>query len=270
VEAFVKAILLIFSLLLGVTAALAQDPKQQLNEQMWEAVRRGDAAEVTALLDKGADVNAKFRYGATALFKAAERGHVEVAKILLARGADVTVKDTFYGATAMTWALDNGHIEIVRLLLEKDASSVEDVLQNGVSEGNVALVEMALAKGGAKPETLTAALASVADDKDKAAIADALKKAGAKPPLELDAAVLGSYVGRYKPEQGNELIFTVKDRKLFAMFGNQGPFAMMAIDKTTFRPVEFGGITITFTVEGDKASGLTMKQGPTTTVFKKQ
>jgi len=266
----VKAILLIFSLLLGVTAALAQDPKQQLNEQMWEAVRRGDAAEVTALLDKGADVNAKFRYGATALFKAAERGHVEVAKILLARGADVTVKDTFYGATAMTWALDNGHIEIVRLLLEKDASSVEDVLQNGVSEGNVALVEMALAKGGAKPETLTAALASVADDKDKAAIADALKKAGAKPPLELDAAVLGSYVGRYKPEQGNELIFTVKDRKLFAMFGNQGPFAMMAIDKTTFRPVEFGGITITFTVEGDKASGLTMKQGPTTTVFKKQ
>ena len=265
-----KAILLIFSLLLGVTAALAQDPKQQLNEQMWEAVRRGDAAEVTALLDKGADVNAKFRYGATALFKAAERGHVEVAKILLARGADVTVKDTFYGATAMTWALDNGHIEIVRLLLEKDASSVEDVLQNGVSEGNVALVEMALAKGGAKPETLTAALASVADDKDKAAIADALKKAGAKPPLELDAAVLGSYVGRYKPEQGNELIFTVKDRKLFAMFGNQGPFAMMAIDKTTFRPVEFGGITITFTVEGDKASGLTMKQGPTTTVFKKQ
>jgi ankyrin repeat protein len=270
VEAFVKAILLIFSLLLGVTAALAQDPKQQLNEQMWEAVRRGDAAEVTALLDKGADVNAKFRYGATALFKAAERGHVEVAKILLARGADVTVKDTFYGATAMTWALDNEHIEIVRLLLEKDASSVEDVLQNGVSEGNVALVEMALAKGGAKPETLTAALASVADDKDKAAIADALKKAGAKPPLELDAAVLGSYVGRYKPEQGNELIFTVKDRKLFAMFGNQGPFAMMAIDKTTFRPVEFGGITITFTVEGDKASGLTMKQGPTTTVFKKQ
>jgi len=266
----VKAILLIFSLLLGVTAALAQDPKQQLNEQMWEAVRRGDAAEVTALLDKGADVNAKFRYGATALFKAAERGHVEVAKILLARGADVTVKDTFYGATAMTWALDNEHIEIVRLLLEKDASSVEDVLQNGVSEGNVALVEMALAKGGAKPETLTAALASVADDKDKAAIADALKKAGAKPPLELDAAVLGSYVGRYKPEQGNELIFTVKDRKLFAMFGNQGPFAMMAIDKTTFRPVEFGGITITFTVEGDKASGLTMKQGPTTTVFKKQ
>ena len=60
---------------------------------------------VTALLDKGADVNAKFRYGTTALFKAAERGNTEVVKVLLARGADVSVKDTFYGATAMTWAL---------------------------------------------------------------------------------------------------------------------------------------------------------------------
>ena len=39
---------------------------------MWEAVRKGDVALVTALLDKGADVNAKFRYGTTALFKAAE------------------------------------------------------------------------------------------------------------------------------------------------------------------------------------------------------
>ena len=58
------------------------------------------------LLDKGADVNAKFRYGTTALFKAAERGHFEVAKVLIERGVDVKVKDTFYQATAMTWALD--------------------------------------------------------------------------------------------------------------------------------------------------------------------
>ena len=117
-------------------------------------------AAVTALLDKGADVNAKFRYGATALFKAAERGNTEVVKVLLARGADVTVKDTFYGATAMTWALSNKHVEVVRALLEKDAASVDDVLMTGVREGNTTLVEVALARGGAKPETLSAALAA--------------------------------------------------------------------------------------------------------------
>ena len=265
-----KAILLTFSLWLAATAVLAQNSKQELNDQMWEAVRRGDAAAVTALLDKGADVNAKFRYGATALFKAAERGHVEVAKILLARGADVKVKDTFYGATAMTWALQNDHIEVVRLILEKDASDVEDVLSTGVSEGKIELVEMALARGGAGAETLTASLAAAMNDKDKSAIAEALKKAGAKPPLEVDAAVLETYVGKYRPEQGNELTVTVKDKKLFTMLGNQGPFAMMALDKTIFRPIDFGGVTITFTVEGDKVSGLTMKQGPTTTVYKRQ
>src|SRR4026208_1379906 len=105
-------------LLLSLVALLlplqtATNPKQELNDQLYEAVRKGDVAAVTAALDRGADVNAKFRYGATAVFKAAERGNSEVAKVLLDRGADVQVKDTFYGATAMTWALQNDHLSVV-------------------------------------------------------------------------------------------------------------------------------------------------------------
>ena len=143
-----------------VALLLTQNTKQELNDQMFEAVRKGDAAAVTALLDKGADVNAKFRYGQTALFKAAERGHVDVVKVLLDRGADVKVKDTFYGATATSWALDHSHVDVVKLLLDKDASGVDEVLSSGVRSGNEALVKVALDKGGAKPQTLTAALAS--------------------------------------------------------------------------------------------------------------
>lgn len=116
-----EMILFLFVLLAIPVAAPAQNSKQELNDQLWEAARGGDAAAVTALLDKGADVNAKFRYGATALFKAAERGNTEVVKVLLARGADASVEDTFYHATAMTWALDKKHVEVVRALLEKDA-----------------------------------------------------------------------------------------------------------------------------------------------------
>ena len=33
-------------------AAFAQDPKKELNDQLYEAVRRGDLPAVTALLDK--------------------------------------------------------------------------------------------------------------------------------------------------------------------------------------------------------------------------
>src|SRR6185369_6122012 len=119
---------ILFSLLALLFPQTQTNPKQELNDQLYEAVRKGDAASVTALLDKGAEVNARFRYGTTALFKAAERGHAEVVKILLARGADASVKDTFYGATAMTWALDGNHLQVVSMLLDKDPSSVDDVL----------------------------------------------------------------------------------------------------------------------------------------------
>jgi ankyrin repeat protein len=265
-----RRLLLLAAFLLALApAAAAQDAaKQQLNEQLYEAVRRGDAAEVKALLDKGADVNAKFRYGATALFKAAERGHTEVVKLLLERGADASVKDTFYGATAMTWALDGKHIEVVRALLVKDSESVGDVLMTGVREGKIELVRAALDKGGLTPETLTAALGAALDG-NRAEIADLLRKAGAQPPPEVDAATLQSYVGKYRGEPGPEIAITLKDGKLFATRTGQGPLALMAVDKTTFRPTAFDGLTVTFNLEGGKVTGFALKQGANTTQLKR-
>lgn len=272
-----------FLLLLVIipTAASAQNTKQELNDQLWEAARNGNASAVTALLDKGAEVNAKFRYGATALFKAAERGHVEVVKVLLARGADASVEDTFYHATAMTWALDKKHVEVVRALLEKDPKGVDDVLMTGVREGNVALIEVALARGGAKPETLSAALAAVSGEtlsaaqlaengvQKKAAIIEMLKNAGALPPFEVDAATLQSYVAKYKNEQGFEIAISLKDGKLSATPTGQQALALIAVDKITFRPTAFDGLVITMNLDAGKVIGFTLKQGANVQVFKK-
>lgn len=262
--------LCLLSLLLIPFLQATQDPKQQLNDQLFEAVRKGDAAAVTSLLDKGADVNAKFRYGQTALFKAAERGYTEVVKVLLARGADATVKDTFYGATARTWAMDGGHIEVVQLLFEKDPSGADEVLMSGVRGSNEALVKIALDKGKVKPQTLTAALVASTGNEKNAGILELLKKAGAVPPLEIDAATLQSYVGKYKGEPGPEFTLTVKDAKLFLQpAGQPNPIALMAVDKTSFRPVEFEGISITFNVEAGNVTGLAFKQGANTTQLKR-
>ncbi|MCA1575359.1 MAG: hypothetical protein LC770_12655 [Acidobacteria bacterium] len=96
-----------------------------------------------------------------------------------------------------------------------------------------------------------------------------LKKAGALPPLEVDPATLQSYVGSYKPEQGAEMAFSFKDGKLFGSPAGQQPLVMMALDKTTFRPVAFDGISVTFNVEGGKVTGLTFKQGVNTTLYKR-
>jgi hypothetical protein len=256
-------------LLLVTIPAIAQTTSPSLNDQMWEAVRKGDAAAVTALLDKGADVNAKFRYGATALFKAAERGNVEVVKVLLARGADVKVRDTFYGATAMTWALDNKNIEVVRAILAKDRDEVDDVLTTGARENQIDLVRVALEAGGAKAESLTSALVVASGAEGNAEIAELLKKSGAKPPLEVDAATLQSYVGKYKSDQGMEIAVTYKDNKLFGAPTGQAPIAFIAIDSTTFKPAAFDGLVITFKVADGKVTGFDLKQGPNTTLLKR-
>ena len=249
-------------------AAVAQDPKQALNEQLYEAARKGDAAEVKALLDKGADVNAKFRYGATALFKAAERGHTEVVKLLIERGADVTVKDTFYGATALYWATDKGHTGVVRAILAKSAEGAGDVLLNGVGAGNAEMVTAALETGKVSAQTLTAALVTAGSDEKKAAIVALLKKAGAQPPPEVDAGVLQSYVGKYKAEPARELNIALKDGKL-SVAGSGGSTTLMPLDQKTFRPPDFAGLTVTFHVEGGKVTGLDFKQGANTTLFKR-
>jgi ankyrin repeat protein len=259
----------LFSLTSLLFLQTAAPSKQELNDQLYEAVRKGDVAGVTAALDRGADVNAKFRYGTTALFKAAERGNAQIAKILLDRGADVKVKDTFYGATAMTWAVDGKHVQVVKLLLEKGAEEVEDVLLSGVREGNADLVKAALDRGTLKPESLTVALAISSADEKKAAVTEMLKTAGAKPPLQVEAATLQSYTGKYKGDTGPEVTITVKDGKLFVGGFTRDPQPLLALDNTTFRPINFGGITLTFNVEGGKATSMTFKQGETVNQMKR-
>jgi len=259
----------LYSLLALLFSQTPAGSKQELNDQLFEAVRKGDVAAATAALDRGADVNAKFRYGTTALFKAAERGNAEIAKLLLERGADPKVKDTFYQATALTWALDGNHINVVRLLLEKGADDVEDVLMKGTREGNQEFVKAALDRGGLKPETLTMALALSSSDEKNAAITGMLKNAGAKPPLQLDEATLQSYAGKYKGDTGPEVTITVKDGKLFVAGFTREAQPFIAIDKTTFKPLAFAGITLTFTVEGDKVTGAALKLGPNTTQMKR-
>jgi hypothetical protein len=265
-----RKLCLLLALLLPLTG-VAQD-KQKLNEDLWEAVRHGDAATVKSLLDRGADVNARGRYQMTPLFKAAERGDAEIIRLLLERGADVTVKDTFYGATPLTWALDKSHVEAVRALIERGVPGVESVLAQGAEAGNVELVKIALAKGGLSAEALTNALGAAIDEKHPE-VADLLKAAGAQPPrpadFEVDAETLKSYVGAYHPERGSDLSIAInKDGKLTLVVPGD-TLVLGAFDKVTFRPLTLRGLTLSFNVEAGKVTGFALKQGSNTTLFKR-
>ena len=242
---------------------VGQNNKQELNDQLYEAVRRGDAPAVTSLLDKGADVNAKFRYGATALFKACERGHLEIVKILLARGADVNVKDTFYGADAMSWAIQNEHYDVVRAMLEKVPTGVDDILISGVGSGKKELVDIALNKGGVSKDALTLGLYLASHDKDAAAFVDPLKKAGAVAAPEVDAATLQSYAGKYKNDKV-ELTVSVNEGGLIAAVAGQRPFGVLPIETTKFKAMFVPGVILSFKVTDGKVAGATLTRGQET------
>ena len=55
-----------------------------------DAVRKGDVAAVEKALAAGVAVDTPFRYNRTALSFAADRGHVEVVRLLLAKGPTPT------------------------------------------------------------------------------------------------------------------------------------------------------------------------------------
>lgn len=263
---------LLLSLLLLLSTVNPAFAQGDLKEELFAAVRKGDAAAVKALLDKGVDVNTKFRYDATALSYASDRGHLEVVKLLLERKAEVNVKDTFYNATPIIWAAQKGHAEVVRALLEKGAEGKEDALMMGAGAGQAALVKVVLEqKGELKPETLSNAYAAAERGKHME-IVELLKTAGAVPPpkadFQVDEETLKSYTGAYKPETGGDLTLSVKEGKLIVSAGGQS-FTLGAFDKTHFRPLEFDGVTITFNVENGKVASFDFKQGATTRVFKK-
>src|SRR4026209_16778 len=93
------------------SVVLAAQPASNI-DALIDAARAGDRPRVASLLDAGTSVNASTKYGVSALGFAAEAGHFEVVKLLVERGADVNVADSFYGSRPVDFALRGGHLEI--------------------------------------------------------------------------------------------------------------------------------------------------------------
>jgi ankyrin repeat protein len=103
-----------------------------------EAVKRGDAKAVRALLAQHADVNAADPDGSTALHWAAQRDNVALADLLIAAGANVKAA-TRYKVTPLSLACTNGDAALIDRLLKAGADP------NSTSEeGQTALMTASL------------------------------------------------------------------------------------------------------------------------------
>ncbi len=106
-------------------APLPNDYYAQLNailaRPLHAAAFRGERAQLEALLQSGADVNACDDHGVTVLMCAASQGHLEIIRTLLAHGADLHAQD-HEGHTALQFAEMFGHTEATDLLRQSAAS----------------------------------------------------------------------------------------------------------------------------------------------------
>ena len=90
-------------------------------ETLQEAAEGGDAERVQELIDSGSQIDQADFFGNTALHRAADSGHLAVAKILVANGAEVDTPSRQGGLTPLHIAAYRGHQDLVEFLIKYGA-----------------------------------------------------------------------------------------------------------------------------------------------------
>jgi cytochrome c len=119
-------------------------------EAIHDAAKKGDAAAITAALDAGADVNEPDKFS-TPLYYAVSRQHVDAARLLIARGADVNAGSKVSGPPLKP-AVAKSNVELITLLLEHGAdpnvaAGKQSVLHEAVRHGCLDCVKALVAAG---------------------------------------------------------------------------------------------------------------------------
>lgn len=124
------------------------NPQRRLDKKLVAAAGKGDVLEVNRLLDAGANVNACSSFWGPPIFAAAYAGdtdaHHQVIETLIARGADLNVRNGV-SCTALMGAANRGHLGAARLLLAAGADATlrgrdRDSLDWAMTSGNPEMI----------------------------------------------------------------------------------------------------------------------------------
>jgi outer membrane protein assembly factor BamB len=237
--------------------------------ELMTAAYKGDSKAIEALLAKGAPINQKTHYGATALWFAAYKGHVEAAKVLLSHKADPSVRDSVWGETPLSMAVDAGKVELVKALLQAGAGGAGAALIAAAARKQADIVAAILAGGKIKGEYLSAAL--FVTPKDASEVLAQLRKAGAEPLTAADAPAVAqqrtAYVGDYESAGGMRFHVTAQQGMLIvrADYGEQ--YLIREGAGPTFTPVASDAVSIRFERSGGQVTRLVIKRGTLESMF---
>jgi len=106
--------------LLGEDPRLAREKDHQQNKPLHIAALKGATNVITALLAKGAEVNARNKFGQTPLHRAMITGDLNTVKLLIIAKAEISGRDN-QGLTPIHLAAQRKHGEVVQFLLEHGA-----------------------------------------------------------------------------------------------------------------------------------------------------
>lgn len=127
-----------------------------IDEDLFEAVKINDLVKVRELIDKGANVNFKDKYGYSILHLAVNNGNFEIVSFLIEKGADVKAKVSghiYKGWTPLHFTAIYDKIKIAKLLLKKgvDVNAKDDKgitpLQWATGYGKLEIVKLFIENG---------------------------------------------------------------------------------------------------------------------------
>ncbi len=94
-----------------------------VSEAFYIASRNGHVEIARFLRDKGADINCRGFFGAPGLHWAAINGHKAMVEFLISHGADLQLRDQQFNSTSLGWALEGKQQEIAALLQARGVSN---------------------------------------------------------------------------------------------------------------------------------------------------
>jgi ankyrin repeat protein len=124
----------------------------EINAALFAAADKGCIELAKRLLDAGASLDARDRTGARPLAHAATAGEVEMVALFLDRGAPIDAQD-LEGSSALSQAAENGRLSVVQLLVQRGANvnlpgrTGITPLEAAAYMGSVPIVEFLMEKG---------------------------------------------------------------------------------------------------------------------------
>lgn len=158
--------------------------RSTMSPLMW-AARNGQYETAKLLIDQGANVNAKDRFGRTSLLLAVGENHPQIVDLLVEAKADLDSVAN-YGSSPLTSAIQKGDVAMMSKLLDAGASPNAQVLKStplfeAVKQGQVEAVRLLIQRG-----------AKVGSDSDKSMMLNSIKSLPPEKAKVIEELLLNS------------------------------------------------------------------------------